>query len=34
VSAFFVLIHTLDLFWQDLTGDGVSPGSAPTEARP
>ena len=34
VSAFFVLIHTLDLLCQDLAGDGVSPGSAPTEARP
>jgi TRAP-type C4-dicarboxylate transport system permease small subunit len=34
VSAFFVLIHTLDLFWQDLTGEGVSPGTVPTEARP
>ena len=34
VSALFVLIHTLDLLCQDLAGDGVSPGSAPTEARP
>jgi TRAP-type C4-dicarboxylate transport system permease small subunit len=34
VSAFFVLIHTLDLLCQDLAGNGVSPGSAGTEARP
>lgn len=34
VSAFFVLIHSLDLLCQDLAGDGSGPGAASAEARP
>ena len=34
VSAFFVLIHTLDLLWQDLAGGGSGPGPTSAELQP